>query len=194
MAVAIFLHKGAAGMSLGISMQKTFGQDSKSDTFVICMMVLFACFTPLGVFLGWVIAQGEHPLLEILFSSLAAGTFLYIACSEIIVEEFSTGGRKFMKLCIYLFGIAIITSLLFLETSDGEDPAPTQADKCHTMFNDLVGGQTDLFDRAKSDGIDINSEALQTWCDADNDCKKYIQWRNSNSQNVEDCIDAKLFV
>lgn len=25
MAVAIFLHKGAAGMSLGISMQKTFG-------------------------------------------------------------------------------------------------------------------------------------------------------------------------
>ena len=56
MAVAIFLHKGAAGMSLGISMQNTFGKDSKSDTFVICMMVLFALFTPLGVFLGWVIA------------------------------------------------------------------------------------------------------------------------------------------
>lgn len=56
MAVAIFLHKGAAGMSLGISMQNTFGKDGKSDTFVICMMVLFALFTPLGVFLGWVIA------------------------------------------------------------------------------------------------------------------------------------------
>ena len=122
MAVAIFLHKGAAGMSLGISMQNTFGKDSKSDTFVIFMMVLFATFTPLGVFIGWAIAQGEHPLLEIIFSSLAAGTFLYIACSEIIVEEFSTGGRKFMKLCIYLIGIAIITSLLFLETDDGDTP------------------------------------------------------------------------
>lgn len=119
MALAIFLHKGAAGMSLGISMHKTFGKEGQ--TFVISMMVLFATFTPLGVFLGWIIAEGEHPLLEIIFSSLAAGTFLYIACSEIIVEEFSSGGRKFMKLCIYLVGIGIITSLLFLESDDDAD-------------------------------------------------------------------------
>ena len=120
---------------------------------------------------------------------------MYIACSEIIVEEFSSGGRKFMKLVIYLIGIAIITSLLFLETDDDDDkPAePTQAEVCHNMFNDLMSGQDSIFQRAKSAGIDINSEGLQTWCDADNDCKKFIQWRNSNSQNIEDCIVAGLF-
>lgn len=87
MALAIFLHKGAAGMSLGISMQKTFGEQGK--VFVSTMMILFAFFTPIGIFLGAIIAEGEHPMLEIVFNCLAAGTFLYIACSEIIVEEFS---------------------------------------------------------------------------------------------------------
>ena len=89
MGLAIILHKGAAGMSLGISMQKTFAKDENSTNFIISMMVLFAFMTPLGVFMGWIIAEGEHPLLEIICASLAAGTFLYIACSEIIVEEFS---------------------------------------------------------------------------------------------------------
>ena len=87
MALAIFLHKGAAGMSLGISMQKAFGPQGKAT--VITMMILFATFTPLGIFMGWIISEGEHPLLEILFNCLAGGTFLYIACSEIIIEEFS---------------------------------------------------------------------------------------------------------
>lgn len=113
MALAIFLHKGAAGMSLGISMQKTFGDQGR--VFVTTLMIFFAFFTPIGIFFGAVIAAGEHPLLKIIFNCLAAGTFLYIACSEIIVEEFSTGGRKFMKLCIYLVGIGIIASLLLFE-------------------------------------------------------------------------------
>ena len=88
------------------------------------MMILFATFTPIGILLGWIIAAGEHPLLEIVFNCLAAGTFLYIACSEIIVEEFSTGGRKFMKLCVYLVGIGIIASLLFLESDDDDKDIP----------------------------------------------------------------------
>lgn len=117
-ALAICLHKGAAGMSLGISMQRTFpGQDN----FVIGMMTMFACFTPLGVIIGWCIAGSGNELLEILFSCLAAGTFIYIACSEIIVEEFSGGGKKYLKLLVYLIGITIITSLLFLNAGDDDD-------------------------------------------------------------------------
>ena len=51
-AIAIVLHKGAAGMSLGISMVQTFpGQDK----FVLTLLFCFAMFTPLGVGLGWII-------------------------------------------------------------------------------------------------------------------------------------------
>ena len=49
-AIAIVLHKGAAGMSLGISMGKTLpGQ----DRFVTQLLVLFSLSTPVGVVLGW---------------------------------------------------------------------------------------------------------------------------------------------
>lgn len=84
-ATAIFLHKGAAGMSLGISMQKTF---PFQDNFVISLLFIFSLFTPVGVVLGWALQSGSE-MTEIIFSSLAAGTFLYISCSEVIVEEFS---------------------------------------------------------------------------------------------------------
>jgi hypothetical protein len=40
---------------------------------------------------------------------------LYIACSEIIVQEFSKNGLKVMKLCVYFVGIGIIASLLFIK-------------------------------------------------------------------------------
>jgi zinc transporter ZupT len=33
-------------------------------------------------------------MVEIIFSSFAAGTFIYIAASEVIVEEFSMPGSK----------------------------------------------------------------------------------------------------
>lgn len=84
-AVAIVLHKGAAGMSLGISMSQTFpGQDK----FITWLLFIFACFTPVGVVIGWLLKDTSE-MSEIIFSCLAAGTFLYISCSEVIVEEFS---------------------------------------------------------------------------------------------------------
>ena len=115
-ALAIILHKGAAGMSLGISMAKTFPE---KETFIYSLLFMFSLFTPLGVGIGWLIVSrgGEdtNPLPEIIFSSLAAGTFVYIACSEVIVEEFSLPDHKFLKLFFFVIGVAIITSLLFME-------------------------------------------------------------------------------
>jgi zinc transporter 1/2/3 len=110
-AVAIALHKGAAGMSLGISMQKTFPTEKRFTTF---MMTLFALFSPLGVILGiWL--QDSDEMVEVVFSCLAGGTFLYISCSEVIVEEFSVPHFKFTKLFFFVLGIAMITSLHFLD-------------------------------------------------------------------------------
>lgn len=111
MAIAIVIHKGAASCSLGISLLKTFPNDFGLIRWLI---FIFACATPLGVFIGMLLAsQGE--LMDIIFSSLAAGTFVYIAASEIIVGEFSVGGYRWLKFLFFILGALIITLLWFLE-------------------------------------------------------------------------------
>ena len=97
-------------MSLGISLSKTFGDDFKK---ILMMVILFALATPVGIALG--IGLGEAPeIVDIIFSCLAGGTFVYIACSEVIVEEFSLPGNKWIKLLFFMMGAALITCLWFL--------------------------------------------------------------------------------
>jgi zinc transporter 1/2/3 len=111
MIIAICIHKGAASSSLGISLVKTFPND-----FRLCrqLITLFAFATPLGVIIG-ILAAGAGNIYSIVFSSLAAGSFLYIACSEVVVEEFSIPGNRYWKLLAFLFGACLITSLYFLD-------------------------------------------------------------------------------
>ena len=116
MALAILLHKGAAGMSLGSSMAKAFPD---RDNHVIMLLFMFAIFTPLGIAIGWA-ADQDSPLTEIIFSCLAAGTFIYIACSEVIIEEFSSPQNKWFKFIFYIMGIAFIASLKFVESEDDD--------------------------------------------------------------------------
>ena len=111
--VAILIHKGAAASSLGISLVKSFPNDFK---LVRWLIFTFSMATPLGVALGMILSKAGE-IYSIVFSSLAAGTFIYIACSEIIVEEFSTPGNRWLKLIVFLIGAAIITCLWFLPGS-----------------------------------------------------------------------------
>jgi len=108
--LAIILHKGAAALSLAIALQKSFPD---RDCYVIGLMTLFASFTPLGIVIG-ILIRSTDEIMEIVFSCLAAGTFIYIACSEVIIEEFSLPRDKGLKLLFFMLGIAIIISLLFL--------------------------------------------------------------------------------
>ena len=113
MAIAILVHKGAAASSLGISLVKSFPNDFRLARWLI---FTFSIFTPLGVVLGMVLANAGG-IYSIIFSSLAAGTFIYIACSEVIVEEFSTPGSRYLKLFAFLVGAALITCLWFIPGS-----------------------------------------------------------------------------
>ena len=110
MMIAILIHKGAAGSSLGISLVKTFPND-----FRLCrwLVFTFSIATPFGVVLGIALA-GADDIYEVVFNSIAAGTFLYIACSEVIMHEFSAVGNRYWKLLAFLIGAAIITVLFFI--------------------------------------------------------------------------------
>jgi solute carrier family 39 (zinc transporter), member 1/2/3 len=78
------------------------------------MICLFAIFTPLGVGLGMALKSTNSDMLELICACLAGGTFVYIACSEVIVEEFSMSRHRFLKLLFFVVGICIIASLVFL--------------------------------------------------------------------------------
>lgn len=109
--IAVLIHKSAEGVSLSISLGKSFAGQTK----IICWLIfIFAFASPLGVTIGMLL--GEAPIIvDITFTSLAAGTFLYISCSEVITEEFSLPGNRWIKLLMLLFGAAIITCLWFLD-------------------------------------------------------------------------------
>ena len=111
MLIAILIHKGAAGSSLGISLVKTF-----PDNFRLCRQLIgvFSIATPLGVAIGMAVVNAGE-IYDVIFSSIAAGSFVYIACSEVIVEEFSIPGNRYWKLLAFLLGATIITLLWFLD-------------------------------------------------------------------------------
>lgn len=111
--LAIFIHKGAAASALGISLVKAFPNDFRM---VRWLMFVFSSATPLGIAIG-ILASGAGEIVDVIFSSLAAGTFVYIGCTEIIVAEFSVPGDRWLKLLFFLIGAAIIISLFFIPGS-----------------------------------------------------------------------------
>jgi len=112
MLIAITVHKGAASSALGISLVKTFPND-----FRLCRWLIFtfSLATPIGIIIGMCIP--ENDVLDVIFNSLAAGSFVYIACSEVIVEEFTIPGGRWWKLLAYLVGCVLIFSLWFIPGS-----------------------------------------------------------------------------
>ena len=111
--LAIVIHKGAAASSLGISLVRTFPNNFK---LVRWLIFVFSMATPIGVALGMALSKAGE-IYDIVFSSLAAGTFIYIACTEIIVEEFAVPGYRWLKLVVFLVGALIITLLWFIPGS-----------------------------------------------------------------------------
>ncbi|OGT62497.1 MAG: hypothetical protein A3E85_00610 [Gammaproteobacteria bacterium RIFCSPHIGHO2_12_FULL_45_12] len=74
--IAILTHKGVASFALSIQLHR----GHLSFTARILAFSLFAIMTPIGILCGdWILSSTPHsPLLTPIFSSLAAGTFLYI--------------------------------------------------------------------------------------------------------------------
>ena len=71
-------------------------------------MILFLSFlTPLGQVFGMVLNSASD-VVQGIFMSISAGTFVYIATAEVIVEEFSFAKNKYLKFFLYCLGILFI--------------------------------------------------------------------------------------
>ena len=74
--LAIIAHKWAASFSLAVHINKS----QLPFNIAVLLFLVFALMTPLGILMGDLIQNTLHSyqLIEPVFSSLAAGTFLYL--------------------------------------------------------------------------------------------------------------------
>jgi zinc transporter 1/2/3 len=115
--LAIVLHKWAEALTIGISFSKSNITKKRSTI----MVIIFALATPIGALIG-VLLNGANDIVKGILLAVSAGTFIYIAATEIIVEEFAAPGGKGWKFLLYLIGIGFMVFLWFLELwTEGDD-------------------------------------------------------------------------
>lgn len=105
--VPTIAHKGLTAYALGSSILSSNASKERALSF-ICM---FAFATPIGIFIGYLMATSTHPAGAAAISSLASGTFLYISTMEIIPKGLS--GTKFrpLKLIVLISGFGVMSVL-----------------------------------------------------------------------------------
>jgi len=81
---------------------------------MIYMMVIFAAFTPLGIGLGIILSETSK-IVEGIVLAISTGTFIYVAASEVIVEEFAITKYRYSKFLSYLIGGIFVGFLAVLE-------------------------------------------------------------------------------
>ena len=107
---AIILHKWAAAFALGISFYKS---GTETDLF-IKMIIIFTSFGPLGMIIGMIFSDAGN-LMKGIMLSISGGTFIYVAASEVIVEEFSLSKKTNIKFMWFLIGGLLTFVLTFIE-------------------------------------------------------------------------------
>ena len=109
--IALMIHKWAEAFSLGIF----FVQAKLAKKNYYLLIIFFAIIGPIGVLLGIILSKTANEFIEGIFLCISTGTFLYVACSEVIVEEFSTPDKRYLKFFLYLIGTVFAGGLTLLE-------------------------------------------------------------------------------
>ena len=108
--IAILLHKWSEALIISISLIKAKISFKRS----LILMIVFTLVAPIGIFLGW-FAFSFNELVVGIIKALSSGTFIYLACTEILVSEFVNSEYKYVKFLFYLIGIGFILLISLLE-------------------------------------------------------------------------------
>ena len=109
--IALMIHKWAEAFTLGIF----FVQAKLQKKNYYLLILFFAFIAPVGISLGIILLKTTNEIVEGVFLCISTGTFLYVACSEVIVEEFSTPKKRYLKFALYLIGIFFAVGLTLFE-------------------------------------------------------------------------------
>jgi zinc transporter ZupT len=115
--LAVAAHKWAASLSLGISFIKA----KTTKKLYIIMVMIFAFIGPFGIALGIILSQSTNDLLEGILLGISTGTFIYVACSDVLVEEFEDRNNKYIKFFLFVLGGIFCAGLSFVEKYTGTE-------------------------------------------------------------------------
>lgn len=98
------------------------------------MFIPFILATPIGIGIGMGVGAnggGQASLPIIVLQSLAAGTFIYLSCCNLIVDQFHNGDKdlkkapittiyiiRAIKMLLFFLGVAIVLICVVVEPSD----------------------------------------------------------------------------
>lgn len=105
--IAIQAHKGLAAYALGSSIVDS-AADARQFWSVICM---FSFATPVGIGLGYVLSNVAASNGAAAISSLASGTFLYVAFMEVLPRELANSSHRVSKMGMMLLGFGLMSML-----------------------------------------------------------------------------------
>ena len=117
LSLAIAAHKWAASLTLGISVIKSYIK--LKQLFII--ILIFVLIGPVGIAFGLILRATCNEVIESVFLAISVGTFLYIACTEVLVEEFENNEYKYVKFLMFIIGGIFTAGLSLLEAFSGID-------------------------------------------------------------------------
>ena len=79
------------------------------------MTMIFAVIGPIGILLGIILSKTANDLVEGILMGISVGTFIYVACSDILVEEFENRKNRFLKFFLFIAGGVFCAGLSFVE-------------------------------------------------------------------------------
>ena len=115
LSLAIAAHKWAASLTLGISIIKT-GIELKK---MVIMIAIFGFIGPVGIAIGMIVRASADGVVQGIFLSISVGTFIYIACTEVLVEEFEHSDNKYLKFLAFIVGGIFTAGLSMIEAFSG---------------------------------------------------------------------------
>ena len=108
------LHEITAAIALGTALSKS-GFTLRQ---MVIILSLFTLLTPAGIIIGMAINEAANAIVDIVFMAISIGTFLYVACGEVIVNEFGNRKNLWAKLIAMLVAGLITCGLWFIESEN----------------------------------------------------------------------------
>jgi len=112
--IALISHHWIESFALGVSLLRS-NCTTKS---IIQLVVLFSVMAPLGILFGMLlrlaISEDAADSVEALIVSITAGSFIYVALVDILLEEFHTARDKYKKTISLFVGFVLNSTVILV--------------------------------------------------------------------------------
>eukprot|EP01130_Rhizamoeba_saxonica_P014856 TRINITY_DN6535_c0_g1_i1.p1 TRINITY_DN6535_c0_g1~~TRINITY_DN6535_c0_g1_i1.p1 ORF type:complete len:284 (-),score=39.47 TRINITY_DN6535_c0_g1_i1:82-933(-) len=114
--IAVLCHKPAEAIALGVQLL----EDGIRPSVYTIILIWNALLCPIGIGIGILLKEGLPPVVVNVFSAITVGSFLFIAASHILPEEFEKGSKKNKsgKLFCMMLGVLVICAITALHDDD----------------------------------------------------------------------------